>query len=291
MEAERTRVPREARRERAGVQQRVQRHVLRREVVGHLPDPPRGQDDHRRRRPAEPRARAVGPDPEARRPEGRRGARDHRGRAAVRGLRLRLPRGRQAGRPGVLDGRLPRQAGPAAAGRPGRAQPGVPAVPVLRAHLPDGRQARPLRPLSLGADVGQAGGHEGPPVRGLHDLRGPRTQGVRRARSRRHREDAGARARGPGAARDHPGGRRRAAADRRAQRRAERLVRRPLDPPGQGHGQGGGVVRAAACHPGLEARPRDRLLAGGLPPRAEEGGGRRARPPRRAPGDRHACSR
>ena len=53
--------------------------------------------------------------------------------------------------------------------------------------------------------------------------------------------------------------------------------------PGEGDGQGRRVVRPSPHHRGLEARPGHRLLAGRLPPRAEEGRGDRAGPERHAP--------
>ena len=141
---ERPRVLRAARAERPRVQQRVQRHVLRREDRRHRAHPPRRPHGHRRRGPAEADPRAVGPDPEA-----RRSGRSTRQTNTIEVL-LRYEEfdfdssvGRHARRSaGFLDQRLPRPAAAGAARGPSGAEPRVPAVRLLREDLPDGRQAR-----------------------------------------------------------------------------------------------------------------------------------------------------
>ena len=67
--------------------------------------------------------------------------------ASLRGLRLRLAPRRDAGRRGLQGRRLPRQARARRARRPRGPQPRVPALAVLGAHVPGGRQARHLPAL------------------------------------------------------------------------------------------------------------------------------------------------
>ena len=278
-------VLREAGARRPRLHERVQRHVLRREDGRHRDHPPRRPDGHRRRGPPEPHARAVGPDPEGRGPEGRPEDEHHRGDAALRGVRLRLAPRRDAGRRRLQGRGVPRQARARRARGPRGAQPRVRAVAVLGAHVPDGRQARHLPALPGGPDHVPPAREEDPAVRGALHVRPPRPRGLRRGAADRRGEDPRDGARGPRAPRHDPVPVGRAAAPRRPQPRPERLVRRADAAGDEDHRQGRRVVRRAAHDPELDPHARHRLLAGGLPPLAAEARRHRAGRERHAAGD------
>ncbi len=228
----------------------------------------------------------MGPDPDARRAEaGQGGGHDHL-RAAVPGLRLRLAARRYARGHGLPHRRLPRQAAPGEARGAGGAQPGVPAVAILRADLPRGRPARHLPAPSRRADAGRACRHEDRPVRELLDLRRSRAEPVPGARAAGRGHDARPGARGPRAPGGDPEPLRSASALRRPQPGPERLARGAVAAARQGDGKGGGMAGPPERPPELDADPGHRLLAGRLPPLAEEGGCRRAGRERHPPGDR-----
>ena len=187
---------------------------------------------------------------------------------------------------GVPRRRLRRQAGAREARGPGGAQPRVPAVDVLRADVPRGRQARDLPALSHRADRDQVGRHEDPPVRGLLDVRRPGPERVRGGPPGGRRQDVRPRARGPRAPHRDSVPLRRPPVARRAQPRPERLVHRPLAADGEDDGKGGGMAGPPERHSELDADAGHRLLAGRLSPDAEEGGGHRARSERHGPSDR-----
>ena len=277
-------VLREAGARRPRVHERVQRHVLRREDGRHRAHPPRRPDGHRRRSPPEPDARAMGPDSEARGPEGRCEDEHHRGHASLRGVRLRLARRRHPGRRRLQDRRVPRQARARRARGPRRAESRVRAVALLGAHVPHGRPARHLPALPGRPDHVPSAREEDPAVRGALHVRPPRPRGLRRGAAGGRREDHRDGARGSRAPRDDsvPGGR--AAAPRRPQPRPERLVRRALAAGDEGDRQGRRVARRAAHDSGLDPHARDRLLAGGLPPLAAEARRHRAGRERQAAG-------
>ena len=204
VDAQRQAVLREAGAQRPRLHERVQRHVLRREDGRHRDHPPRRPDGHRGRRPPEPHARAVGPDPEGRGPEGRSAVEHHRGDAPLRGVRLRLAPRRDAGRRRLQRRGARRQAGARRPRRPRGAQPRVPALAVLGAHVPGGRPARHLPALPGGPDHVPAAREEDPAVRGVLHLRSPRPPRLRRGAADRHRQDPPAGSRGPRALRHDP---------------------------------------------------------------------------------------
>ena len=94
---------------------------------------------------------------------------------------------------------------PADARRTRRAQHGVPAVEVLLAHLRRRWPTGHLSPTAVRTVRGEARRHAGPAVRGLHHVRRPGPQGVRRAEALRDRQDLRARTGGPRAPRHHQG--------------------------------------------------------------------------------------
>ena len=288
---ERQGVLRDARAQRARLHQPVQRHVLRREDRRHRDHPARRADVHRRSGPTVADAGAVGPDPEAGRPEGRQGHQHHHVRDALRGVRFRLPAGRDARGIGLPRRHLRRQAGPGEARGSGGAQPRVPAVQVLRAHLPRRRQARHLPALPDRDDEDQVRRDEDPPVRGLQHLRRSRSQRVRRSRPGCCGQDVRPRTRGSRAPRHDPGPLRRPPASRRKEPLPERLVHRPFAAGDEDDREGGGVAGPPERHPGLDADPGHPVLASRLSPDAEEDRGRRARHERHGAARRRRSSR
>ena len=284
--AQRSRVLRDPRSQRPRLHQRIQRHVLRREDRRHRDHPERCPAGDRRGRPPVAHAGAVGPDSQSRRAEGGQGHQHHHVPAAVRGLRFRLEAGGDTRGHGLPCCRPRRQAGAREARGPGGPEPRVPAVPVLRAHVPGRRQARDLPALSDGADTHQAGRHEDPAVRGLLDLRRPGPERVRGGPAGGDGADVGPGAGGRRTPRHHQSGLRRPPVARRAQSRPERLVHRPVAAAAEGDGEGGGVGRQPERHPELDAEAGRRLLAGRLPPGAEEGGRDRTGPERHGARDR-----
>ncbi|MCK7533789.1 MAG: hypothetical protein MZV63_23550 [Marinilabiliales bacterium] len=174
---------------------------------------------------------------------------------------------------GLPRRRLPRQAGAGAARGPRGAQPRVPAVALLRAARtwPTAspassratRRAR-RRPSPPDTQIRQFEGHS------TFDDRG--RERVRRGPPVGDREDAGPRARGPGASRHDPSRVGRPAAARRAQRRAERLVRRP-DAARRRRRPARSPSGPSRPHtiPSWTRTPGRRLLAGRVSPLAAEG--------------------